>query len=185
MALAEEGHFGRAAEKCYVTQSTLSASILELEEVLGRVLFERTKRMVMITPLGEEVTERARIVLQGLEDVVDHARAGEAPLSGMLRLGAIPTIGPFYLPKVLPALRESYPDLVLYLREEQTARVLEQVRSGDLDVALIATPWDTDGLDVLDIMNDRLWLAVPADHPLASREQVIPSCKKFDSLRDC
>ncbi|MDD9876284.1 MAG: LysR substrate-binding domain-containing protein [Magnetovibrio sp.] len=172
VALAEEEHFGRAADKCFVTQSTLSASIQELEEILGAVLFERTKRSVMITQLGRDTTARARAVLQGVDDLVEHARAERDPLSGGLSLGAIPTIGPFLLPRVLPALRASYPSLTLYLREDQTARLLEQVRAGDLDAALIALPWETDGLSVQEVMLDRLWLAVPGAHALAGRKRI-------------
>jgi len=127
IALDAWRHFGRAAEDCLVTQSTLSAGIQELEAVLGVTLVERTKRRVLMTPLGEEVVAKAR----------------QPPLSGRLSLGAIPTIGPYVLPRALPALRRRYPDLQLFLREDQTARLLAQLRGGDLDVALIALPFDT------------------------------------------
>src|SRR5690242_14825491 len=118
--LAETLHFGRAAALCGVTQSTLSAGIQEIESVLGASLVERSKRSVLLTPLGHGVVERARRVLRENEDLVELARAGGEPLSGELRLGVIPTIGPYLLPRALPALSEAYPKLRLYLREDQT-----------------------------------------------------------------
>jgi LysR family transcriptional regulator, hydrogen peroxide-inducible genes activator len=172
VALAEENHFGHAAERCFVTQSTLSAGIRELEAVLRKPLFERTKRHVAILPLGREMMVHAKKILRTAEDMTALAEVGSAPLSGLLRLGAIPTIGPFYLPSVLPAVRASYPSLTLYVCEEQTSNLLEQLRAGELDCALIALPWETDGLETLEIMRDPLWLAVPTNHPLAKRSHV-------------
>ena len=113
--LADHGHFGRAAKACHVTQSTLSASIKELEKILQASLVDRTKRRVSSTPLGLEIVERARRILQEGTDLVETARAESEPLSGILRLGVIPTIGPFLLPKILPRLRCAYPALRLYL----------------------------------------------------------------------
>jgi LysR family hydrogen peroxide-inducible transcriptional activator len=109
VAVADHGHFGRAAAACFITQSSLSASIKELETVLGKVLIERTRRSVMMTPLGEETVSRARKVLTDVEEIVDLVNASGDPLMGSLRLGVIPTIGPFLLPRVLPALRWAYP----------------------------------------------------------------------------
>jgi LysR family transcriptional regulator, hydrogen peroxide-inducible genes activator len=124
--LADHGHFGRAAEAGHVTQSTLSASIKELENVLQASLVDCTKRRVLLTPLGREIVERARRILSEGRDLVDAARAGSEPLSGALRMGVIATVGPFLLPEVLPQLRRGYPALRLYLVEDLTARLVEQ-----------------------------------------------------------
>jgi len=174
-ALAEHLHFGRAAEACLATQSTLSAGLQELETILGVTLVERTKRKVMLTPLGEEVVARARSVLRGAEDIADLAAASTDALSGPLRLGVIPTIAPYLLPQALPALRQKYPNLRLYLREDLTARLLERLSAGDLDVALIALPWVSAEIETLTIGEDSFVLACPANHPLAQRDSLTPA----------
>lgn len=171
-AVAEHGHFGRAAQACLVTQSTLSASIKELEATLGTTLIERTKRTVVVTPLGRDIVARARAVLRGVDDLVDAARAAGAPLAGPLRLGVIPTIGPFLLPRVLPALRAAHPGLRLYLREDATAPLLERLRGGDLDVVLLAFPYPARGIATHVFAEDPLWLAFPRGHALAARERI-------------
>ncbi|MAN78886.1 MAG: LysR family transcriptional regulator [Rhodospirillaceae bacterium] len=170
IAVAEEGHFGRAAQRCFVTQSTLSAGIQELESILGITVIERTKRRVAVTPLGLELVARARRVLAEVEDMTVTAKASTRPLTGLLRLGAIPTIGPYVLPKVLPPLRQAYPDLRLFLREDRTARLVDQLIGGDLDAALIALPYDMPDLDHLVLADDPFWLAVPRGHPLAGEK---------------
>lgn len=172
VALIDEGHFGRAADACFVTQSTLSAGIQELENLLGVTLFERSKRHVAPTPEGEELAIRARRVLREVEDMAAYADQGEAPLAGLVRLGAIPTIGPYLLPPMIPAVRASYPQVRLYLREEQTARLLEGLEHGRLDAAIIALPYDVGGLETLELMRDRLWVALPEDHPLTAKERL-------------
>src|SRR3954447_12696445 len=134
--LADKLNFRAAAEACFVTQSTLSAGIKELETQLGAQLVERDRRSVRLTPAGEQVVERARRLVAEADDLVEAVRAAHAPLSGPLRLGAIPTIAPFLLPRALPPLRRRYPGLRLFLREDQTARLLEQLRAGGLDAAL-------------------------------------------------
>ena len=171
VALAEHRHFGRAAEACFATQSTLSAGLQELETLLGVVLVERTKRRVMLTPLGEGVVARARTVLQGAEEITELAQASRLPLSGPLRLGVIPTIGPYMLPQALPRLRLAYPRLRLYLREDQTARLLERLASGDLDLVLLALPYAAE-METLALFDDAFLLACPPDHPLAARAAV-------------
>lgn len=173
-ALAEHRHFGRAAESCLVTQSTLSAGLQELEAVLGATLVERTKRRVMLTPLGEEILARARALLRDAEELVDVARAAGEPLSGPLRLGVIPTIGPYFLPAALPALRRAHPRLKLYLREDQTARLLDRLASGELDVVLLALPYPTEDLEIEPLGEDPFFLACPPDHPLAGLAEVRP-----------
>src|ERR1700737_4543321 len=140
--LAEHGHFGRAAQACHVTQSTLSASIKELEKILQASLVDRTKRRVLLTPLGLDIVERARRILLEGKELVETARAESEPLSGTLRMGVISTVGPFLLPKILPRLRRAYPALKLYLVEDLTARLIEGLHAGRLDVVLLALPYD-------------------------------------------
>jgi LysR family transcriptional regulator, hydrogen peroxide-inducible genes activator len=172
VALAEHRHFARAAAACNVTQSTLSAGLKELEALLGATLVERSRRSVTLTPLGEEILTRARRVLAEAEELVDAARAGAEPLAGPLRLGVIPTIGPYLMPRALARFRRSFPRLQLYIREEQTAPLLEKVASAALDLALIALPYEVGDLETMAIAEDEIMLAAPATHPLAARKQV-------------
>ena len=172
VALAEHHHFGRAAEACFATQSTLSAGLQELEALLGATLVERTKRKVLMTPLGEAVAARARDLLRGAEDIADLVRAAGRPLTGTLRLGVIPTIAPFLLPRVLPDLRRRFPDLRLVLREDLTARLLERLANAELDAALLALPYDAPDMEMVSLAEDPFVLACPPDHPLAARESV-------------
>ena len=172
VALADTQHFGRAAERCYITQSTLSAGIRDLESVLGTAVAERTNRQVLITRAGRQIASRAKAILQEAEEVMEVARADLAPMTGELRLGVIPTIGPFLLPRILPALRERYPDLTIYLREEQTVPLLARLQEGDLDVALIALPYDTGDLAVEIVMDDEFLFACNRNHVLAGSNEV-------------
>ncbi|MEN8197089.1 MAG: LysR substrate-binding domain-containing protein, partial [Pseudomonadota bacterium] len=167
VAVVDLNHFGRAAERCNVTQSTLSAGVAELENLLQAQLIERTKRRVQVTPLGEEIAEKARALLDAAADIAETARAAEAPLSGRFRMGVIPTIGPFVLPRVLARLRNAYPDLKLYLREGQTENLIYQLRRGELETALIALPYDTGDLESLQLGPDPLWVVLPEGHRLA------------------
>src|SRR5260370_26268456 len=141
--LADHGHFGHAAKACHVTQSTLSASIKELENVLQAPLVDRTKRRVVLTPLGLEIVERARRILNEGKDLVEAARAGSEPLSGTLRMGVIATVGPFLLPDVLPRLRRAYPALRLYLVEDLTVRLVEALSPGRLPTGLLPPAFDS------------------------------------------
>ena len=169
VAVVDRCHFGQAAAVCSVSQSTLSASIQELEELLGAPLLERTKRSVVPTALGRKVADRARALLKGAEDLMDVAQAARDPLSGPLHLGVIPTIGPFLLPRAMPRLREGFPKLQLYLREDQTARLLERLDSGELDAVLLALPYALGDLEVMDLGEDRFSIVQPAGHtPAAS-----------------
>src|SRR5215475_9123667 len=154
VALSERLNFRIAAESHFVTQSTLSAGIKELESLLGVQLVERDKRHVRLTAVGEDVAARGRELLAAATDLTEAARSATRPLSGPLRLGAIPTIAPFLLPAVLPALRRAYSELKLYLREDLTARLLERLRTSRLDVALIALPFDTGDLYVRELFRD-------------------------------
>ena len=171
-ALADTRHFGRASERCHVTQSTLSAGIRDLESVLGTAVAERSNRRVLITRVGMQIAERAKALLRDAEEVMEVARAGHSPMTGEMRLGVIPTIGPFYLPRVLPALRERFPELTLYLREEQTAPLLARLEDGELDVALIALPYDVGDLTTEVILEDEFLFACDRTHGLAGAREV-------------
>ena len=151
-------NFRVAAEAQFVTQSTLSAGIKELETLLGVQLVERDNRNVRLTAIGENVVARAKELLAAATDLAEAARAAARPLSGPLRLGAIPTIAPYLLPRVLPALRRAYGDLKLYLREDVTKVLLERLRAGGLDVALIALPFDTGDLYLRELFRDEFSL---------------------------
>lgn len=140
-ALHEHGHFGRAAEACFVTQSTLSSGLRELETALGAMLVERTRRVVRFTPLGERIVAKAYRVLREADELSEMAQADSKPLAGELRLGVIPTIAPFLLPRVLPRLREAYPELRLFLREEMSGPACDALARGALDCVLLALPY--------------------------------------------
>ena len=170
VALADHGHFGQAAEACFVTQSTLSSGIQELETLLGAPLAERTRRTVMLTPLGERMVEQAHNVLRMAEDMVDMAHMQQGIHAGEIRLGVIPTIGPYALPKALPKIKAAYPNLKVYLMEDQTARLLKQLRKGGVDAVLLALPYPMEGVDTEVIAEDKFQLACPPGHPLANKK---------------
>jgi LysR family hydrogen peroxide-inducible transcriptional activator len=172
VALAEAGHFGRAAEAAHVTQSTLSASIKELEGALNVPLVDRTKRRMVLTPAGLETVERARRILSEVEELTRSVRGSGKPLSGALRLGVIPTIGPFLLPRILPRLRERFPELKLYLTEDLTGRLVDDLRAGRLDVLLLALPCECHGAETLPLFDDFFELAAPTQHPLAQKAKI-------------
>ncbi|KQM81704.1 LysR family transcriptional regulator [Sphingomonas sp. Leaf22] len=163
VALRDAGHFGRAAEASFVTQSTLSAGIRELETLIGVVLVERTRRVVRFTPLGESIVAKARRVLREAEELTDMARAAGRPLSGEMRMSVIPTIAPFLLPRLLPRLRRDYPDLKLFLREEPSAAACEGLHHGRTDCVLLALPYGCGEVEVAPLFEDRLLLAVPGN----------------------
>lgn len=171
-ALVETRHFGQAAERCNVTPSTLSAGIRDLEAVLGVVVAERTKRSVLIAPVGLAVAERARRILRDAEDLMALAAAEKEPMTGDVRLGAIPTVGPFVLPRLLPAVAAEYPALRLYLREDQTASLVARLRAGELDVVLLALPTDTENLTVRVLFEDPFLFACNAGHPFAGHAAI-------------
>jgi LysR family transcriptional regulator, hydrogen peroxide-inducible genes activator len=170
--LSERLNFRVAAEAQFVTQSTLSAGIKELETVLGVQLVERDKRHVRLSAVGEDVAARARDLLAAARDLVEAARSATRPLSGPLRLGAIPTIAPYLLPSVLPALRRAYGELKLYLREDLTARLLERLREGGLDLALIALPFDTGDLYVQELFEDEFSFVARQTDPAVREKSV-------------
>ena len=159
VALKDAGHFGRAAEAWFVTQSTLSAGIRELETLIGVVLVERTRRVVRFTPLGDRIADKARIVLREADELGDMARAAGRPLSGDMRMSVIPTIAPFMLPRILPRLLESYPDLKLFLREEPSGAACEGLHTGRTDCVLLALPYACGEVASEVLFEDRLFVA--------------------------
>ena len=158
VAISERLNFTRAAESCFVTQSTLSAGLKELEDVLGSRLVERDRQTVLMTPIGTEVAKRARAILAAAQDLVETAAGSRAPMSGLLWLGVIPTIAPFLLPSCLRLLGERFPELRLALREDLTANLLSRLEAGQLDFALIALPYGTGNLMVEPLFDDELWI---------------------------
>ncbi|HZZ34675.1 MAG TPA: hydrogen peroxide-inducible genes activator [Caulobacteraceae bacterium] len=170
--LAEHGSFSRAAEAAHVTQPTLSAGVQELEKILGVPVVDRNRSGVILTAAGEEAVLRAGAVLAQTEDLVQAARGAGQPLSGRFRLGVIPTVAPFLLPRALPALRRQFPKLKLFLREDLTSRLIAGLKAGALDAALIALPYDVTGLDWAHVDDDELLAAFPANHPLTASARV-------------
>ena len=166
VALKDAGHFGRAAEACFVTQSTLSAGLRELETLIGVTLVERTRRVVRFTPLGDRIADKARRVLREAEELGDIARAAGRPLSGEMRMSVIPTIAPFMLPHILPRLRRDYPDLKLFLREEPSGAACEGLHNGRTDCVLLALPFACGDVASQALFDDRLFVAYqPQDMP--------------------
>jgi LysR family hydrogen peroxide-inducible transcriptional activator len=161
VALHTHGHFGRAAEACFVTQSTLSAGLKELETLLGVTLVERTRRVVRFSELGLRVAEKARRILRETEDLGDMVRASGKPLAGELRLGVIPTIAPFLLPALLPRLRAQWPDLKLFLREETSSAACKALHRGQLDCVLLALPYACGDVERAELFDDNFLVAFP------------------------
>lgn len=162
VALRKHGHFGKAANACFVTQSTLSAGIRELETLLGVTLVERTRRVTRFTALGQKIADKGERVLREAEELADMARAEGKPLTGDLRMGVIPTIAPFVLPTMLPRLRDEYPRLRLFLREETSQAACEALHRGQLDCVLLALPFACGEVDHADLFDDALLVAYPA-----------------------
>jgi len=161
VALRRHGHFGKAAEACFVTQSTLSAGLRELELLLGITLVERTRRVVRFTALGEKMADKATRVIREAEELADLARVEGKPLHGELRLGVIPTIAPFLLPAMLPKLRHEWPSLKLYLREETSQAACDALHRGQLDCVLLALPYACGEVEMAFLFDDPLFVAFP------------------------
>jgi LysR family transcriptional regulator, hydrogen peroxide-inducible genes activator len=199
VALDEQLSFTRAASRCFVTQSTLSAGLKELERTLGAKLVERDRQSVLMTPVGREVAQRARALLAGAQDIVEMSDRQRAPFTGLLRLGVIPTIAPFLLPRGLRLAQRRYPQLRLALREDLTAELLARLADGRLDLAIIALPFDTGELAVLPLFEDELRLVarrrdpsvrsepVALDHSLADRLLLLAEghCLREHALSAC
>ena len=164
-ALARHGHFGRAAEACSVTQPALSMQIRDLEQTLGVAVVERRPGDVMLTDVGREIARRAEDVLTASRDLVDFARHRSGPLTGRLTLGVIPSLAPYLLPRILPLLQSRFPELQLELRETQTRQLIEDIKSGALDAAMLALPVAEPDIDTIALFEDLFLLAVPASDP--------------------
>ena len=180
--LAHHGSFSRAAEAAHVTQPTLSAGIQELEKILGAAMVDRNRSGVILTAAGEEVVRRGGAILAQAEDLVREARGAGEPLAGRFRLGVIPTVAPFLLPWALPRLRERYPQLRLFLREDLTHRLVAELKSGALDAALVALPYDMTALDWAHVADDELYAAFPDDHPLSRMNKISPASLEGEEL---
>jgi LysR family hydrogen peroxide-inducible transcriptional activator len=161
IAVAREKHFGRAAEACFVSQPTLSVSIKKLESELGVIIFERGGSEITLTPIGENIVQQAQRVLDAANQIKEIADQGRDPLRGALRLGVIYTIGPYLLPRIIKSMIERYPDMPLILQENFTVRLVEMMRTGEIDVAILADPFDTTGLDTLPLYDEDFVVAVP------------------------
>lgn len=170
--LADLRHFSKAADACFVSQPTLSTQIKKLEEELGVQLVERAPKMIMLTPVGEEIAERARLVLSDIEQIRAVARRSSNPADGVLRLGLFPTLAPYFLPHVVPSVRKRYPNLRLQLAEEKTETILRMLRQGQLDAGILALPIVGEGMEVAVLFEEPFILALPAGHPLAERDEV-------------
>jgi LysR family transcriptional regulator, hydrogen peroxide-inducible genes activator len=175
VAVAETLSFRRAAEICHVTQPTLSDQIRELEARLKVQLIERTRRKVVMTPIGHDIADRAQRVLRDVQDIIDLADRGRHILEGKLRLGVLPSLGPYLLPLVLPYLRQRYPDLKLYLREDMANKLLQRLEDGDLDLLVFPVPVRQDGFSIAELFREPLWLALPKEHPLSSKDRLEPA----------
>ncbi|WP_417317514.1 LysR substrate-binding domain-containing protein [Emcibacter sp.] len=178
VAVADHGHFGRAAEASFVSQPALSMQIRKLEEFLGVALFERTNKTVMITDAGREIVARARMILQEAENIREIADGYRDPYAGKILLGAFPTLAPYLLPKIIPALHHHYPQLAFYLVEEKTEVLVEKIKAGDIEAAMLAVPVEEDQLDHEVLFTEKFLLALPAGHDLARRKTV-----SFDDIR--
>ena len=170
IALADHRHFGRAASACFVSQPTLSTQIRKLEEELGVALFERAPRKVMLTPVGTDIAERARRIVNDVDQMKEAARRSQAPEAGTVRLGLFPTLGPYLLPHVIPGIRRRFPELQLLLVEEKSDLLLARLRDGRLDAVLLAEPVHDDQLHAEFLFEEPFVLAVPEQHPFARRQ---------------
>ena len=182
VAVAEHRHFSKAAENCFVTQSTLSTAIRELEQHLGVMIFERNRKSVLITPVGEKLLAQARTILGEVEDFVGLARAEKGSLTGEIRLGVIPTIGPFLLPRMLCELRQAYGKLRLYLKEETSARLAAMLTQGKLDVLMLAFPYHLRDVETVTLFEDEFLLCMPPGHALEKVRSVRQSQLRGESL---
>jgi LysR family hydrogen peroxide-inducible transcriptional activator len=173
VAVAHTLHFRKAAEQCHVSQPTLSGQLQELEERLGVQLVERSRRsQVVLTPIGQTIAERARIVLRDVQDIIDLGKHGQHWLEGTIKLGSLPTLGPYLLPHVLPELHKSHPNLKLYVREGMPAPLIRNLEDGDLDLLLFPMPLRESDLESTRLFREQLWVVVPSDHRLATKETI-------------
>ena len=182
IALEKHLHFGKAAESCFVTQSAFSVAIKELESILNTSLVDRTNRSVVFTSTGTLVAQQARLAIFDLEGIIDIAKSNQEPLSGPLKMGVIPTIAPFLLPRILPTIRKRYPKLELYLKEEQTQRIHQMLLDGDLDILLLALPMNLINTESLSIFNDPFKLAYRKGTELIDPDNFSPNKLNKESI---
>ena len=182
VAVARERHFGRAAERCFVSQPSLSVAIRHLEEELGVVLFERSRGEIGITEIGRQVVAQAERALEEAARVKQVAAAGKDPLFGALRLGVIHTIAPYVLPELVAAVRTRAPHMPLDIEENQTGHLDRMLREGTLDVALLALPFESPGIEVMPVYTEHFTLIVPLRHPWARRRQISTAALKDENL---
>jgi len=172
LAVAETRHFGRAAERCFVSQPTLSGQIRKLEQELGVTIFERTNRSVDVTPIGETILVHARLLMEQADAIEQVARAHQDPMAGPLRVGAIPTLSPYLMPLILVPMKRRYPQLKLVLIEEVTDSLLQRLGRHELDAALLATPVADPELAAMPLFEEPFWLAHPRNHPLYDKDEI-------------
>ena len=172
VAVADTGHFGKAAARCFVSQPTLSAQLKKLEDYLGVPLIERQPRHALLTPAGADIVRRARLIVEATDEVVDIARAHRDPLAGRLRVAFLPTIAPYLLPTIAPLLRKALPRLDLLLYEHQTEPMLQRLRAGDIDMGVLALPVEMEGLASAALYDEPFVVATPIRHPLAAKKQL-------------
>ena len=182
VAVAREKHFGKAAEACHVSQPTLSLAIKKLEEELDVKLFERSAAEVAVTPLGQEIVRQAQSVLEQAAEIKEIAKRGKDPLAGAIRLGVIYTIGPYLLPELVREVIASIPQMPLMLQENLTVRLLEMLRTGEIDCAILAEPFPDAGLAVAPLYDEPFVAAVPANHPLAAKDHVTAEELKNETM---
>lgn len=172
LSVAEHRHFGKAAKACHVSQSTLSSALIELEDLLGAALVERSNRQVILTALGEDVVELSRQVLLEIDDLQALCAASSEPFNGKMRLGVIPTIAPFVLPGLLNQLRRQYPDFQLFIREDLSAPLVDALQHGHLDVLLLALPYPVNNVATMHLFNDKFLFACAGTHPMAKNTKL-------------
>jgi LysR family hydrogen peroxide-inducible transcriptional activator len=182
VAVARERHFGRAAEACFVSQPTLSVAIKKLEEELDVKIFERGASEVSVTPLGDDIVRQAQSVIEQASAIKEIAKRGKDPLAGALRLGIIYTIGPYLLPELVRSVIERYPQMPLMLQENFTVKLLEMLRTGELDCAVMAEPFPDTGLAIAPLYDEPFVIAVPTGHPFAQRESVSAQELKSETM---
>ncbi len=172
VAVAQTRHFGRAAERCFVSQPTLSTQLKKLEDTLGVILFERTNKSVMITIVGQEIVNQAKEVLASVNKITQLAQNSKDPFAGPYRIGIIPTLGPYLLPHILPAIKKTLPNIELIIAENKTENVMAQLRAGTMDAVILALPLKTEGLVVQELFREPFYIALPKSHPLASKKKL-------------
>jgi LysR family hydrogen peroxide-inducible transcriptional activator len=182
VAVARERHFGKAADACFVSQPTLSVAVKKLEEELDVKLFERSANEITVTPLGEEIVRQAQSVLEQAANIKDIAKRGKDPLAGALKLGVIYTIAPYLLPDLVRQVITHLPQMPLMLQENFTVKLLEMLRTGEIDCAILAEPFPDAGLAVAPLYDEPFFAAVPMQHPLAKLSSVTTEALKSETM---